>query len=99
MKVEKRTIMRRNQLVGMLGGVLVAMALGAAAAEPTVSVLGNVFLTTEDVVLPIVTSGDTVAWKITDFWGRSAGKARKRSLIPALESPRPRRETAIFSSA
>ncbi len=96
MKVEKRTIMRRNQLVGMLGGVLVAMALGAAAAEPTVSVLGNVFLTTEDVVLPIVTSGDTVAWKITDFWGAVCGEGEEKVVDTRARITPPEKRNGYF---
>lgn len=55
--------------------------------------LGNVFLTTEPVRLPVETQGDTVAWTVTDFSGTKVAEGSspvsdKRALIaPDIRQP------------
>ena len=50
---------------------MAGFALAQSAGTLTLSQarLGNVFLTTETVQIPVVTNADTVAWSVTDFWG------------------------------
>jgi len=50
--------------------------------------LGNVFLTGQQVVIPVETTGDTVAWKITDFWGATLD-AGQETVVDGLANIKP----------
>jgi len=58
--------------------------------------LGNVFLTTEDVVLPVETQGDRVAWEITDFWGDPVAEGQETVANNAATVRPPSRTKGYF---
>ena len=71
----------RRLLLAMAFALCATTAATAGAADPKLlskpaidfanpDHLGNVYLTTEQVVLPVaVAQGDRIAWKISDLWG------------------------------
>ena len=52
----------------ILAGAMLAQA--SDSLTPSQANLGNVFLTTETVQIPVATTADTVEWAVTDFSGR-----------------------------
>ena len=64
--------MNRHIQILLMGAALVLWASTTSAADSvtlTQAKLGNVFLTTDTVQIPVQTTGDHVTWTATDFFG------------------------------
>lgn len=65
---------RALAVLGLVGWAICCAELRAKAADYLTlsqSALGNIFLTTETVQIPVATTADTVAWTVRDFAGNT----------------------------
>jgi len=68
--------------------LLLALAAGSAYSAITVapSTLGNLFLTTETVSIPVTSSGP-ITWTVKDYWGATVAAGSGSPIQPGISTP------------